>query len=93
MKGNEASSFSSTNQGLFEGLREKAEEVHEGTDYAVILVLPVGIVHRCQFIRGLVDIYNVRTESVNLPMESGRRPWNFDISHQLPLCPLPISPT
>jgi uroporphyrinogen decarboxylase len=43
------------NPGLFEGLRERAEALHKGTDYAVILVLPVGIVHQCQFIRGFAE--------------------------------------
>jgi uroporphyrinogen decarboxylase len=49
------------NQGLYEGLKEKAKAMHENTDYAIVLNLPVGIVHQCQFMRGfaewLMDLY------------------------------------
>lgn len=49
------------NQGLYEGLKEKAKALHQNTDYAIVLNLPVGIVHQCQFMRGfaewLMDLY------------------------------------
>jgi uroporphyrinogen decarboxylase len=49
------------NQGLYEGLKEKANALHQNTDYAIVLNLPVGIVHQCQFMRGfaewLMDLY------------------------------------
>lgn len=38
--------------GRYRGLRERARELHEKTDYAVVLNLPVGPVHQCQFVRG-----------------------------------------
>ena len=41
-------------------MRERAQELHEKTDYAVVLCLPVGFVHQMQFLRGydawLVDL-------------------------------------
>jgi uroporphyrinogen decarboxylase len=37
---------------LYAGLREKVEFLRKTTDYALILNLPVGIVHHCQFMRG-----------------------------------------
>lgn len=46
--------------GYTRGVAERARRLHEGTDYAVILCLPVGIVHQSQFQRGyeqwMVDI-------------------------------------
>lgn len=36
----------------YEGLRESANKLHEETDYAVVLNLENGPVHRCQFVRG-----------------------------------------
>lgn len=49
------------NPGIYEGLKERAEALHKNTDYAIVLNLPVGIVHECQFLRGfaewLVDLY------------------------------------
>jgi uroporphyrinogen decarboxylase len=48
------------NPGRTRGLREEARALHEGTDYAVILSLPVGFVHLSQYLRGyeqwLMDI-------------------------------------
>jgi uroporphyrinogen decarboxylase len=38
--------------GRYRGLRERAQAVHENTDYAVVLNLGVGPVHQCQFVRG-----------------------------------------
>ena len=47
--------------GLFAGLNEKAEWLRKNTDYAIILNLPLGIIHQCQLMRGftefLVDLY------------------------------------
>jgi uroporphyrinogen decarboxylase len=40
------------NAGRYRGLRERARTLNEETDYAVILSLPVGPVHQCQFVRG-----------------------------------------
>jgi uroporphyrinogen decarboxylase len=34
------------------GLREQARRLHEETDYAVVLSLPVGVVHQSQYLRG-----------------------------------------
>ena len=49
------------NSGLYEGLRERALEWKENTDCAIVLNLPLGPVHQCQFLRGftewLVDLY------------------------------------
>jgi len=44
-----------SNPDLFEGLKEKAEALHRNTDYAIVLNLPVGIVHTCQFMRGFAE--------------------------------------
>jgi uroporphyrinogen decarboxylase len=41
--------------GLYRGLKRKAEELHNGTDYAVILDLGIGIVTRAQFVRGFME--------------------------------------
>jgi len=38
--------------GYLRGLAEEAQEVRQGTDYALILSLPVGFVHQSQFMRG-----------------------------------------
>lgn len=40
------------NPGRTRGLREQARKLHEETDYAVILSLPVGFVHQSQYLRG-----------------------------------------
>ena len=40
---------------LYAGLREKVEFLRKTTDYALILNLPVGIVHHCQFMRGFAE--------------------------------------
>ncbi len=46
--------------GRTRGLRERARRLHEGTDYAVILTLPVAVVHLSQYLRGydqfLIDL-------------------------------------
>jgi uroporphyrinogen decarboxylase len=46
--------------GRTRGLREKARQLHEGTDYAIVLSPPVGFVHLSQYLRGyeqwLMDI-------------------------------------
>jgi uroporphyrinogen decarboxylase len=48
------------NSGRTRGLREQAQRLHEGTDYTVVLSLPVGFVHLSQYLRGyeqwLMDI-------------------------------------
>ncbi|HSJ54431.1 MAG TPA: uroporphyrinogen decarboxylase family protein, partial [Anaerolineae bacterium] len=48
------------NPGRTRGLRDKARRLYEGTDYAVVLSLPVGFVHLSQYLRGyeqwLMDI-------------------------------------
>ncbi|HBY96105.1 MAG TPA: uroporphyrinogen-III decarboxylase [Chloroflexi bacterium] len=48
------------NPGRIRGLREQARRLHEETDYAVVLTLPLGYVHLSQYLRGfeefLVDI-------------------------------------
>ncbi|MFB0508551.1 MAG: uroporphyrinogen decarboxylase family protein [Thermodesulfobacteriota bacterium] len=43
------------NPGLFEGLKQKAEALYKNTDYAIVLNLPVGIVHLCQYMRGFAE--------------------------------------
>jgi uroporphyrinogen decarboxylase len=40
------------NPGRTRGLRERARQLHEGTDYAIVLSLPVGFVHLSQYLRG-----------------------------------------
>ena len=40
------------NPGRIRGLREQARHLHEGTDYAIVLDLPVGFVHQSQYLRG-----------------------------------------
>jgi uroporphyrinogen decarboxylase len=48
------------NPGRIRGLRERARRLHEETDYAIILDLPVGFIHQSQYLRGyenfLVDL-------------------------------------
>lgn len=48
------------NPGRTRGLRQRARQLAEGTDYAVVLSLPVGFVHLSQYLRGyeqwLMDI-------------------------------------
>jgi uroporphyrinogen decarboxylase len=48
------------NPGRTRGLSDAARKLHEGTDYAIILSLPVGFVHLSQYLRGyeqwLMDI-------------------------------------
>ena len=43
------------NSGLYHGLKRQAQNLHDGTDYAVILDLGIGIVTRAQFVRGFVE--------------------------------------
>ena len=49
------------NSGLYESLRQTALEWKATTDCALVLNLPLGPVHQCQFLRGftewLVDLY------------------------------------
>ena len=44
-----------TNPGRFHGLREKAKQLHEHTDYAVIYNARFHIVHMTQYLRGFED--------------------------------------
>ncbi len=48
------------NPGRTRGLREQARRLHEATEYAIVLSLPVGFVHQSQYLRGfenfLVDL-------------------------------------
>jgi uroporphyrinogen decarboxylase len=41
--------------GLFDGLKEKAAQLRKNSDRAIVLSLPVGIVHHCQFLRGYAE--------------------------------------
>ena len=41
--------------GLCRGLKAQAEDLYQGTDYAVILDLGIGIVTRAQFVRGFME--------------------------------------
>lgn len=41
--------------GRCRGMAEAAARLHQGTDYAVVLNLPGGIVHQAQFLRGFED--------------------------------------
>lgn len=43
------------NPGFYQGLKERAEALHNNTDYAVILDMGIGIVTRAQFVRGFMD--------------------------------------
>lgn len=43
------------NAGLYRNLRETAEVLYNNSDYAVILDLGIGVVTRCQFIRGFME--------------------------------------
>ena len=43
------------NGGLYRNLREAAETLHDNSDYAVVLDLGIGVVTRCQFIRGFME--------------------------------------
>jgi len=38
--------------GLYEGLRERAAHFRRTTDRAIVLDLPLGILHQCEFLRG-----------------------------------------
>ncbi|NWF53903.1 MAG: hypothetical protein HXY45_03815 [Syntrophaceae bacterium] len=40
---------------LYVGLKEKVRFLRQNADYALILNLPVGIVHHCQFMRGFAE--------------------------------------
>ena len=41
--------------GLYRDLKRNAEQLHNSTDYAVVLDLGIGIVTRAQFVRGFVE--------------------------------------
>jgi uroporphyrinogen decarboxylase len=43
------------NPGFYQELKKQAEDLHHGTDYAVILDLGIGIVTRAQFVRGFME--------------------------------------
>ena len=43
------------NPGFYQGLKERAEALHNNTNYAVILDMGIGIVTRAQFVRGFMD--------------------------------------
>lgn len=43
------------NPGLYRNLRDNAETLRHSTDCAVVLDLGIGVVTRCQFIRGFMD--------------------------------------
>ena len=43
------------NPGYYRGLAERAQALRNESDCAVILNLPVGIIHQCQFVRGFGD--------------------------------------
>lgn len=47
--------FDPDDPGLVRGIGEEARRLHAETDYAVILSLPVGVVHQTQFLRGYAD--------------------------------------
>ena len=40
---------------LYEGLKEKAAYLRRTSDRAIILDLPVGIIHQCEFLRGFAE--------------------------------------
>jgi len=44
--------------GRCRGLAEAAARLHHGTDYAVVLNMPGGIVHQAQFLRGFEDWFS-----------------------------------
>lgn len=58
------------NPGYYRGLRERAEKLRRDTDCAIILNLPIGVVHQGQFLRGfgdwLKDLYKNKTFSAAL---------------------------
>jgi uroporphyrinogen decarboxylase len=41
--------------GRYRGLRERAQALHQNSDYAVVLNLGVGPIHQCQFMRGYAE--------------------------------------
>ena len=43
------------NPGLYRGLKQQAQDLHDGTDYAVVLDLGIGVVTRAQFVRGFME--------------------------------------
>ena len=43
------------NPGLYRNLKETAERLHSQTDFAVVLDLGIGVLTRCQFIRGFME--------------------------------------
>lgn len=44
--------------GRCRGMAEAAARLHQGTDYAVVLNMPGGIVHQAQFLRGFEDWFS-----------------------------------
>ncbi|MHA1567636.1 MAG: uroporphyrinogen decarboxylase family protein [Alphaproteobacteria bacterium] len=55
------------NPGYYRGLAERAQKLRRETDYAIILNMPIGVIHQGQFLRGfadwLKDLYKNRTFS------------------------------
>lgn len=47
--------FDPDDPGWTRGVSERARQLREETDYAVILSLPVGVMHQTQFLRGYAD--------------------------------------
>ena len=41
--------------GRIRGLKEKVKKLHQNMDFAVILSLPSGIIHQCQYLRGFSE--------------------------------------
>ena len=56
--------------GPYKGLKERAEYLRKYTDYALILALPLGVIHQSQFLRGftewLMDFYRFPDFAVRL---------------------------
>ncbi len=49
------------NPGLYRGIVDRAQACRDDGDYAIVLNMPAGIIHQCQFVRGygewLMDLY------------------------------------
>ena len=66
------------NPGYYRGLAERAAELRKNTDCAIILNMPNGLVHQCQFMRGfgdwLKDLYKNK-EFVSILMDRVADHW------------------
>ena len=66
------------NPGRIRGMRQEARQLHEETEYAVVLSLPVGFVHLSQYLRGydqwLMDIV-LDPELLNRLMDRALQWW------------------